>query len=68
MPLLNSFQIYEDLSQNFDEKAARSLTKVLAKLYEGFSESVTKSDFNELKVIVSQLSEAQKRTEARHGV
>jgi hypothetical protein len=63
--MLDSFQIYEELSQSLDEKAARALTKTLTKIYEDLHNTVTKAEFDELKQIVAELAEAQKRTEGR---
>jgi len=63
--MLDSFQIYEELSQSLDEKAARALTKTLTKIYEDLHNTVTKAEFDELKQIVAELAEAQKRTEER---
>jgi len=63
--MLDSFQIYEELSQSLDDKAARALTKTLTKIYEDLHNTVTKAEFDELKQIVAELAEAQKRTEER---
>ena len=63
--MLDSFQIYEELSQLLGENVARSLTKTLIKFYEDLNNTVTKTEFSELRNIVTELAEAQKRTEAR---
>ena len=58
--MLNSFEIYEDLSGSFDEKTARVLTKTLTRLYDEIRQTVGRDDFNQLKDVVQQLAEAQK--------
>jgi DNA repair exonuclease SbcCD ATPase subunit len=63
--MLDSFQIYEELSKTIGDEAAKSLTKTLTKIYDDLSNTVTKVEFNELKEVVSELAEAQKRTEQR---
>jgi len=63
--MLDSFQIYEELSQTLGEKAARALTKTLTKIYDDLHNTVTKAEFNELRDVVAELAEAQKRTEQR---
>ncbi|MCX8084452.1 MAG: hypothetical protein N3C60_05970 [Calditerrivibrio sp.] len=63
--MLNTFQIYEELSQTFGETNAKVLTRTLSKVYEDLQNTVTKTEFNELKNIVSELAEAQKKTEER---
>lgn len=63
--MLDSFQIYEELSQSLGEKAARALTKTLTKIYDDLHNTVTKAEFNELRDVVAELAEAQKRTEER---
>ena len=63
--MLNSFEIFEELSQSFDEKTAKVLTRTLTRLHDEIKQSVGKDDFDELKAIVQDLAQAQKRTEAR---
>jgi hypothetical protein len=63
--MLDSFQIYEELSKTIGDEAAKSLTKTLTKIYDDLSNTVTKVEFNELKEIVSELAEAQRKTEQR---
>ena len=58
--MLNSFEIYEDLSGSFDEKTARVLTKTLTRLYDEIRQTVGRDDFNQLKDVVQRLAEAQK--------
>ena len=66
----NTFKIYEDLQDSFNEQQAKTLTKVISKVIIDESNIVTKVEFNELKEIVGnlaiavkELAEAQKKTE-----
>ncbi|APF20190.1 hypothetical protein Calab_0605 [Caldithrix abyssi DSM 13497] len=63
--MLDTFKIYEELKENFGEQAASKLTEVLGQIYQDLSDAVTKKEFNELKEVVADLAEAQKRTEQR---
>ena len=63
--MLNTLNIYEDLSRYIDKQAARKITDVLGKVYEEVTQTVTKKEFNELKTIVKELAQAQKGTEER---
>jgi len=45
--------------------SARAITEAIGELYEELKNSVTKTEFNELKEIVRELAEAQKRTEIK---
>ena len=55
-------EIKTKLSRVFAEEQARVLTEVIS---EAYNELVKARDFNELKDIVKELAEAQKRTELR---
>ncbi len=48
-----------------DPAAAEKIVEVIGSVYEELRNSVTKIEFNELKEIVRDLAEAQKRTETR---
>ncbi|MEZ0328541.1 MAG: hypothetical protein ABWK15_03100 [Dissulfuribacterales bacterium] len=63
--MLNTFQIYEELASSLGDNNARIFIKVVNQIYEDLRQSVTKSEFNELKAIVADLAVAQKRTEER---
>ena len=63
--MIDTLTIFEELSQAMEPQAARKLASVLGLMYQDLQNTVTKSDFNELKAIVRDLAEAQKRTEAR---
>ena len=45
------------------EQSARKLAEVIGAMYEELLNTVTKKDFNELKDIVKELADVQKRTE-----
>ncbi len=63
--MINTFEIYQNLKETFGEKEATVLTNLLIKIYNEVNQSVTKAEFNELKEVVKELAEAQKRTEER---
>ena len=63
--MLNSFAIFEELSGTFDEKTAKVLTRTLTRLHDEMQQSVNRSDFDDLKAVVAELAEAQKRTEIK---
>ena len=61
--LLNINQFYEELAQGFGEEKARVLVKVLTAFYEELKNSVTKTEKDDIKEMIRELKEAQKRTE-----
>ena len=70
--MINTLTIFEELKENFEPLAAKKLAEVLGKLYTEITNTVTKTEFKELKDLVSdlvksqkELAEAQKRTEKR---
>ncbi len=63
--MINTFKLYEELSETLDDASARKLSSILGSFYEDFQNIVTKAEFTELKNTVHELAEAQKRTEAR---
>ncbi len=63
--MINTLRIYEELSQAMEETAARKLASVLGAMYEELQNTVTKVEFNELRAVMLELAEAQKRTEQR---
>jgi phage shock protein A len=63
--VINTLRIYEELSQALEPKAAQKLASVLGMIYEDLQQTVTKAEFNELRQVVRELAEAQKRTEIR---
>ncbi len=63
--MLHTLKIYEELQKALDPAAAKIITEILAGIYNDLQNTVTKAEFNELKEVVHELAEAQKRTEAR---
>jgi DNA repair exonuclease SbcCD ATPase subunit len=63
--MLNTLSIFEDLSRYLDPQASRKIAEILGQVYEEVAQTVTKKEFNELKDIVGDLAQAQKRTEDR---
>jgi len=62
--MVTTLEIKRQLQTVFDERQAQVLAKVIIDAY---TDLVKTSDFNELKGIVKELAEAQKRTEQRMG-
>ena len=62
--MLTQIELDKKFSQVFPKRQAKVLTEVLV---EAHRDLVKAGDFNELKSIVKDLAEAQKRTEARVG-
>jgi hypothetical protein len=63
--MINTLKIFNDLKQTMDPTAAEKIVDVISAVYEELKNSVTKTEFNELKEVVRDLAEAQKRTETR---
>ncbi|MGC8735522.1 MAG: hypothetical protein ACP5SG_01860 [Dissulfurimicrobium sp.] len=63
--MLNTFKIYQELMARMDQAAAETLTNILGQIYEDLKNTVTQQDFAQLKAVVVELAEAQKRTEQR---
>ncbi len=63
--MLNTLKVYEELNESLDSKSARKIAELMGRIYEDLLNTVTKTEFNELKEIVRDLSEAQKRTEIK---
>jgi vacuolar-type H+-ATPase subunit I/STV1 len=63
--VISSLKIYEELSETMEPNAARKLASILDSLYQDVKQTVTRADFDELKAVVRDLAEAQKRTETR---
>ena len=63
--MIDTFSIYSDLRQSFGDEAAGKMARVIQNLYDELSQTVRREDFNELKAVVKELAEAQKRTEER---
>ncbi|MEI8182041.1 MAG: hypothetical protein WCG29_04980, partial [Desulfomonile sp.] len=63
--MINTLRIYNELKETMDPVAAEKIADAVGLIYEELRYSVTKTEFNELKDVVSDLAEAQKRTEIR---
>ena len=63
--MLDTPQVYERLKKVMDEPVARELADIISTAIEQSRLAVTKAEFNELRDVVRDLAEAQKRTEER---
>ncbi|MEJ5365823.1 MAG: hypothetical protein WHS86_12020 [Desulfosoma sp.] len=63
--MIDFYQVYEEFVQTMGETQARTLVKTLRQIYGDLQQTVTKTEFAELKAVVSELATAQKRTEER---
>jgi hypothetical protein len=63
--MISTLQIYEDLCQTLDERAAKMIAHHLAAVYEDLQQTATKADVADLRAVVQELAEAQKRTDQR---
>jgi vacuolar-type H+-ATPase subunit I/STV1 len=61
--MLDTFEIYNTLKEDLPESVASKLATIMGKIYTEVANTVTKEEFNELKEVVRELAEAQKRTE-----
>jgi len=60
---MDTFRVYEKLSGSLGQEAAGQLAALLGDMMEELKNTVTKSDFSELKGVVGELAEAQRQTE-----
>ena len=63
--MINTYALYEELAVSLGESPAKAIMRVVGRVYEDLSQTVTKDDFNRLVNAVSELAEAQKRTEEK---
>ena len=63
--MMNTLAIYQELSGTLGNDAAMKIAAVMGKIYEELKNSVTKDEFKDLRNIVTELAEAQKRTEIK---
>ena len=63
--MINTLTIFEDLSHYIEPQAAQKIAEILGQVYDEVTQTVTKKEFNELKEIVGDLAQAQKKTEER---
>lgn len=69
--MIDTLQFFEELKEALEPKAAKKIAEILGKVYWELSNSVTKTEFEMLMKIVSELAvyqkelaEAQRRSEA----
>jgi hypothetical protein len=58
--MINTLHIYNELKQTLDAPAAEKIADIIGKVYEELQNTVTKTDFNELKETVGELAESQR--------
>lgn len=63
--MLNTFKIYDELTTTMDVAAARKITEVITLVYEDLQNTATKQEVQDLRDVVHELAQAQKRTEER---
>lgn len=63
--MINTLKIFDQLQTALDPTAAKTIADIFGTIYEDLQNTVTKTEFNELKEVVKELAEVQKRTEAR---
>ena len=63
--MINTLEIFEELKGSIGSEAAKKVANVIGKVYEELRNTVTKEEFNELRDVVKELAQAQKRTEER---
>jgi len=61
--MLDTFKIYTELKDSMEAIAAEKIAGVVGLLYEELRQSVTKTEFNDLRAIVKELAQSQNRTE-----
>ncbi len=65
--MLDTLKIYNELKEKLEPAAALTIAELMGTIYSELANTVTKTDFRELREIVQELSEAQKRTETKLG-
>lgn len=63
--MLDTLKIFNELKEKFDPESALKLAEIFGTLYGELANTVTKTDFNDLKSAFHELIEAQVRTEKR---
>ncbi len=63
--MMVTLQIYERLKKVLDERIALEIAEAIGEAVNIYERMVTKEEFKELKQVVKELAEAQKRTEER---
>lgn len=63
--MIDTLKIYNELKDKLDAEAAQKIAEIFGSVYRELQNTVTKTEFNELKEVVRELAEAQTRTEER---
>ncbi len=63
--MMATLHIYERLRKVLDERVALEIAEAIGEAVNIYERMVTKEEFNELKQVVKELAEAQKRTEQK---
>ncbi len=63
--MINTFKIYNDLKQTMEPSAAEKIVEVIGSVYEELRNSVTKTEFNELKEVIRELAVNVSRLERK---
>ena len=63
--MINTLDMFYELRQTMDPTAAEKIAQFLGRIYEELRNTVTKVEFDDLKGVVKELAEAQKRTDQR---
>jgi len=61
--MFNPLRYLDDFRRLFGEEAGLHLLRILSEIYENLSQTVTREEFQELKRVVEELAQSQKRTE-----
>ncbi|MGC8719681.1 MAG: hypothetical protein ACP5TY_06705 [Thermodesulforhabdaceae bacterium] len=60
--MLDTYEIYEELLSELGDAPARSIARVIGRVYRDLGQTVTKDEFNRLASAVSELVEVQQQT------
>lgn len=61
--MIDTLRIYEDLKDEIAPSAAKKIAETLGRLYEELLNAAMKKEFEELRNIIGDFAEAQKRTQ-----
>jgi cell division protein FtsB len=63
MDVLDTLRMYQELKDLMAPEAAEKIVQIMGRVYDELRENVTKTDFRELKDLVSRLCESQEKTD-----
>jgi len=63
--MIDTLKIYENLKEDITPSAAKKITEAIGQVYTELLNTVTKEEFRDLKEAVTELAEAQKKSEQR---